>query len=197
MPVHTLTYQSRGPASFIVCDKRSDINRVAVSVERLTQWRCDVDAMCGFVAESLGLRRSVQRSTDSGMLNIGIAAGIKRSQILCLKADGELALFAGHNSIPLAELVRYHEGAYSIDGIRIRQLADSATTSDNRYTPTTARREVRKLDTRDMHDSWQKEYRKLKKSRPDMSDVWYSQQIAKMALAGGRSAETIRKHMTR
>ena len=28
-----------------------------------------------------------------------------------------------------------------------------------------------------------------------MSDVWYSQQIAKGEFGGGRSAETIRKHM--
>jgi hypothetical protein len=39
----------------------------------------------------------------------------------------------------------------------IRQLVDSATTADNRYTPTNARREVRKLDTQAMYESWQKE----------------------------------------
>jgi hypothetical protein len=82
-------------------------------------------------------------------------------------------------------------------GAVIRQQTDPATPENNRYTPNNARREVRKLNTRGMHDSWQKEYRKLKKSRPGMSDVWYSQQIAKMAIARGRSAETIRKHMTK
>src|SRR5262245_20321897 len=39
MPVHTFPRASGAAASFIVCDKRSDINRVPVSVERLTQWR--------------------------------------------------------------------------------------------------------------------------------------------------------------
>jgi hypothetical protein len=82
-------------------------------------------------------------------------------------------------------------------GAVIRQRTDQATPQNDRYTPNNARREVRKLNTRGMHDSWQKEYRKLKKSRSGMSDVWYSQQIAKMAIARGRSAETIRKQMTK
>ena len=58
-----------------------------------------------------------------------------------------------------------------------------------------AKREARKLVTSAMHGSWQKEFRKLKKKRSNMSDTWYSQQIAKMEIANGRSAETIRKNM--
>jgi hypothetical protein len=46
-----------------------------------------------------------------------------------------------------------------------------------------------------MHKSWQKAYRKIKRERTNMSDVWYSQQIAKVDIAQGRSAETIRKEM--
>jgi hypothetical protein len=46
-----------------------------------------------------------------------------------------------------------------------------------------------------MYKSWQKAYRSLKKQRPNMSDVWYSQLIAKQDIAAGRNPETIRKHM--
>jgi len=60
MPVKTLTHKARDPESFIVCDKRSDINRVAVEAERLVQWQSSTDTMCGFVAQSLALRRSVR-----------------------------------------------------------------------------------------------------------------------------------------
>ena len=59
----------------------------------------------------------------------------------------------------------------------------------------TARREVRKLNTQNMYKSWQKAYRSAIKERPDMSDIWYSQHIAKMQIAKKRNAETIRKHM--
>lgn len=196
MPVHTPRRPDGSVAPFIVCDKRSDINRVPVPAERLAQWRCDADAVCGFVVASLGLRGSETHAADTGLLNIGMAAGDNRRQMLCLKADGALALVAGNASaVPLTELVNYRNGTYSLDAAAIRQLVDSATAADPRYTPSNARREVRKRGTQEMYHSWQKAYRALKKRRPNMSDVWYSQQIAKQDIAAGRDAETIRKHM--
>ena len=191
MPVHTLPAGPRGPVSFIVCDKRDDVNRVPLSAKRLMQWRCDADAVCGFIAASLGLRRSDQHPADAGLLNIGMASGDKRSQMLSLRGDGELALVADK----LAELVGYRDGEYSVDGDMIRQLVDSATTANPRYTPSNARREARKLDTQAMYEAWRKAYRDLKKKRSNMTDVWYSQQIAKQGITARRSAETIRKQM--
>ena len=60
-----------------------------------------------------------------------------------------------------------------------------------------ARREVRKADSQARYKLWKTKYRELKKNRPDMSDVWFSQQIARLAIAERHSAETIRKHMTK
>jgi hypothetical protein len=117
--------------------------------------------------------------------------------MLCLRASEALELVAGQNAVPLAELVRFGAEGYSVDSEEIRQLVDAATTGDSRYTPSNVRREVRKLNTQSLHESWQKEYRALKKRRPEMSDMWYSKQIANMEIATGRSADTIRKHMKR
>jgi hypothetical protein len=86
---------------------------------------------------------------------------------------------AGKNAVPLAELVGFRDGEYSVDPVMIRQLVDAATTADSRYTPSNARREARKVDTQVMYEDWRKVYRALKKQRPNLSDVWYSQQIAK------------------
>ena len=195
MPVHTASAGAGKAASFVVCDKRDDINRVAVPAERLRQWRCGAEAVAGFVARGLGLRPESQRKAGEGRCELGLVTGKKRSQMVCLRANGTLELVAGNNAVPLAEVVRAGPDGYSVDGAAIRQLVDSATTGDSRYTPSNARRETRKQDTQAMYEYWRKEYRALKKRRPDMSDVWYSQQIAKMAIAKGRDAETIRKHM--
>ena len=195
MPVHTLTRTSGAAASFVVCDKRSDINRVPISIEQLTQWRCNAEAVCGFVAKSLRIRRSDQQSANHAVWNIGIGRGDKRSQMLCLQVDGVLSLAAGNNAVPLAELVGFGDGEYAVDAAMIRQLIDSTKTADPRYTASNARRESRKLDTQAMYEGWRKAYRNLKKQRRNMSDVWYANQIAKMDVAAGRNAETIRKHM--
>jgi len=196
MPVHVLSAEGKRPArAFIACDKRGDTSRVPVPLTSLTQWQCGVDAVCGFVAATLGLRRSDKQATSANLFEIGIATGDKRSQMLCLQADGVLALVVGSNPLPLVELVEYHDGAYSLDGAMIRKLVDAATTADNRHTPSNAKREASKLDTQAMYASWQKEYRALKKKRPKMSDVWYSKQIEKMDIANGRNFSTIKKHI--
>ena len=195
MPVHTLPSKTGAPVLFIICDRRNDINRVPVLPERLTQWQCSADLLCGFVAVSLGLRRSDKQRASAGLWEIGIATGDKRSQMLCLQVNGALVLVAGSNMVPLAELIEYHDGEYMIDGAMIRLLVDAATTADNRYTPSNAKREARKLDTQAMYEGWRKAYRNLKKTRPNMSGIWFSRKIAKMDIAHGRNAETIRKQM--
>ena len=195
MPVHTRNHETRGPESFIVCDKRDDINRVPVAAECLRQWQCGLEAVARFVAQGLGLRPQSQMKTGNELLELGLVTGKKRSQMVCLRAKGNLELVAGSNAVHLTEVVRSGKEGYSVDGAVIQQLVDTATTGDSRYTPSNARREARKLDTQGLHESWQKEYRALKKRRQEMSDVWYSQQIAKLDIGKGRSAETIRKHM--
>ena len=126
MPVHTRIHPSRGAVSFIDCDKRSDVSRVAVPVDRLEQWRCTADAVCSFVAASLGLRQSDKRRLASAdFLEIGMATGDKRIQMLCLQTDGELMLMAGGNTVPLADTIAYDKNSFLVDVPMIRLLVDS------------------------------------------------------------------------
>ncbi len=196
MPVHIIPEHANLPArAFISCDKRDDTSRVAIPFEKLTRWQCNINMLCQFISLNLKLHQTQQSAADDRLHMIGMASGNKRSQMLCLEIDGIVFLVAGNNKIPLIELIDYHDGAYTLDETLIRQLIDNSTTADDRYTPNNARREARKLDTAAMHESWQKEYRALKKRCRGMSDVWYSQQIAKLEIAKGRRADTIRKNM--
>ena len=49
--------------------------------------------------------------------------------------------------------------------------------------------------TKKKHEAWKRQYRILTKRRLGMSDVWYSEQIARMPIAEGAKPETIRKNM--
>jgi hypothetical protein len=195
MPVHTVPAAARSAVSFIVCDKRSDINRVLVSAGRLIQWQCNAYLVCGFIATCLKLRRSDRQMANGNQWEIGVVTGNKRCQMLCLQAGGGLTLVVGGNRVPLAELIAFCDGQYSLDGDIIRRMVDAATTADSRYTPSLAKREVRKLETQKLHATWQKKYRELKRSKPGKIDRWYANQIAKMDIAHNRKAETIRKNM--
>jgi hypothetical protein len=196
MPVQTLTRPKATAATFfVVCDKRSDINRVPIPAARLAQWRCDAQAVCGFVAASLGLVQTTVQPSEAGFLPIGMARGNKSTQMLCLRVHGRLALVAGTNAMPLADVIGFENGGFTLDHVVIHQMVDAATAADPRHTPSTAKRDARKIDTQARYASWQKAYKALRKKSPNKSDVWYSQQIAKTAIAQGRDASTIKKHM--
>ena len=195
MPVHTVVNQLERSNSFIVCDKRDDINRVLVMAEQLVQWRCSIDLVCQFIGESLQLSRSTKTDSLNHRWEVGIARGNKRRQMLCLQAGKGLFLVVGESSMPLVELLDFNESHYLLDHEVIKQLVDSATTAESRYTPSQAQREVRRLNTQDMYKAWKDKYRQLKKSDPTKSATWYASRIAKLDIAQGRSAETIRKNM--
>lgn len=90
--------------------------------------------------------------------------------------------------------IRFNE-KISVDANLIKQLIEMSSTSDPRYTPSKVKQAARKLDTQAMYEKWKQAYRKYKRKKPGKSDTWYSQQIAKMDIAQGRDAETIRKQM--
>jgi len=151
--------------------------------------------VCRFVATSLDLRQTEQLATSETLVNIGMARGDKRTQMLALRLQHELALTAGNSTIALADMVGFEDGSFTVDAAVVRQMADTAPPADPRHTPTTAKREVRKADTQAMYAGWQKAYRKLLKTNPGKSDVWYAQHIAKSDKEHVRNPSTIKKHM--
>ena len=196
MPVQTIPAGPRAAARFIVCDKRSDINRVALTSAHVDQWKCDGEALARFVVAQLGLRRSRHRIDESGTRPLGLAAGDTRHQMLGLRTHGDVTLVVADTAVALADLIDFDRGTYVLDTAAIRHLVDAATTADPHYTPSTTRREAQTRDTQARYARWQRAYRALKQRRPQMSDVWYARQLAKQPVAAGCHASTIRKHMT-
>lgn len=195
MPVETIPNSAGAQALFVVCDKRSDTNRVAISADHLVQWQASALGVAKFVAQNLSVRWQGTSAIEGNTLEIGIMKCEKKSQMLCLRSERELVLVAGSSHLPLAEVIEFAEGRYALDVQAVEQLVNTSTTPDARYTPSNAKREARKLDTKARYERWQKEYRRRKKAHPDGSDTWCAIQISKMEIGVGKSVETIRKNM--
>ncbi|MDX9974714.1 MAG: hypothetical protein RBU21_17140, partial [FCB group bacterium] len=115
MPVHVLTDTApRGPEAFIVCDKRSDINRVPVPVARLEQWQASGDSVASVLAGLLGLHRSGS-GTDAARWEVGMLKGAKHSSHLVLIADGKLTLSLAGHSVPVADVLALEGNAFQVD----------------------------------------------------------------------------------
>jgi len=67
--------------------------------------------------------------------------------------------------------------------------------SDDPNPSQTIKREYNKQKTQEMYRDWQKEYKKIKKEHPNLSNSDIARRIAKMDIAKGKSERTIRAHM--
>ena len=195
MPVTVLPGGGEATRTFILCEQRDDTNRVPVTADHLLQWRCSLELVCGFVAESLGLQRGRRQQNQAGLLELGLVTGKKRVQMVCLEVIDRVLLVVGQNKVDLAELIAFDHGKFSVDEGMIQRLVDSSNTADARHTPSVVRREMRKLETKTLHDSWRDEYLRLKKENPEQPDSWIANKIRKSPANRDYSPETIRKIM--
>ena len=198
MPVHILPARNGQPArAYVACDRPAGMGRVNIPLSRLRQWQITEAQVAGWLSRALGLKAKAERDPASGTFTLGNLQGKKRLGSLKFDTATPASLTVAGHSLPLSDVVDFKRDDLRIDRAAILDIVDlpPASESANRYQPSTARREARKLDTQAMYGSWRKAYRDLRKKRRNMSDVWYSLQIAKTDIARGRSAETIRKHM--
>lgn len=198
MPVHVLPARNgRASRAYVACDRHDHAGRVKIAMSRLRQWQITEAQIARWVSGALGLKGKPQRDTATGVFTLGALQGKKQIASLEFHAADPVCLKASGHSLPLRQVVIFKGNLPGIDRGAIVELVDLAPAceSKDRYEPSTARREARKLDTQAMHERWQSMYRALKRKHQDKSDVWCSQQIAKTDSAQGRDAETIRKHM--
>lgn len=198
MPVHICAAENGRPArAFISCNKPEDMGRIRVELSTLGQWQITGGQLAKTLARLLGFTQAPRQDDADKRWTLGMLKGNEhKAQVVLALGNGVGLKVAGHD-IPLVEVLTLNEGKLAVDKNELLRFVDKpavprGTTS---YKPSVARREARKLDTQATYKSWQKEYRTLKKKRQNMTDVWYSQQIAKMDIANRRDAETIRKHM--
>ena len=86
MPVETLSSDGGTAHCFIVCDKRDDINRVAVSDRKLKQWSASSATLARLLAGLLGTTGT--DGVTGQRSELGVLKGRKHSSHVVLMAYG-------------------------------------------------------------------------------------------------------------
>ncbi len=197
MPVHALPAEHGRPArAFIACDRRDDIGRIKITQAQLQQ--CQITGMQAaiWIAGILGMKGKPGKKKTKGVIRLGVLRESIRQSPLEMDTTTPVSLMSSGHSLLLTDVIYSEGGQLQIDRDIILALVDrEPSEAADSYNPSTARREANKLGTQEMYKSWNKAYRESKKERPGMSKVWYSQQIAKMPIAKGKSPDTIRKQI--
>jgi len=197
MPVHIKPETERETSqAFVDCDRRKDMGRVPLTLVHLQQWQVMENGVARWIGRELGLKTKPKKGKTTRTTQIGDLQGKKNSRGLDLVWAAPTSLKISGHSLLLSEIVFFEGSQLQIDREAVLKMVDRLP-PENRYNPSTARREARKLDTRTRYQGWKKVYRELKRKNPGKSDNWCALQIARMAIGNHFSSETIRKNMKR
>ena len=103
MPVEIVSRAGRS-AAFVVCDKRPDINRVDVPLEKLERWQASGEAVADFLAEALGINRSPGVAMQGKGWSVGMLRGKHAAHVVLINGDTLTLELAGH-VVPLVEVL--------------------------------------------------------------------------------------------
>lgn len=200
MDVLIVQTDSASTRAFIVCDDtdmQSQIGRVSLPLDRLHQWQGSVNLLSGVIAGVLGLKDKIHFAANQSVIKLGMLQS-KRGRRWVTFNSSDLSLEVNHHSRPIEELLYFDEQRQVIDQNAIDELLDRDPLNiSKKYTPSITKRELRKLETFAMHQNWQDEFLRLKGVYPNKPNTWHAARIAKMDIAKGKDAETIRKIMVK
>ena len=185
--------------AFVVCEvphMQAEMGRVPVRPERLGQWLCSTELLAQFIALELGLVNEFAAGNDSRQIKLGMLKGPEGRRWVTLLTV-PLALEVNQQRVAVSDLLFVDDGVVALDTARIWSLLQvPADTAGKPYTPSTSAREARKLATQAMYQDWQDAYDALRGEHPGHTKKWYSLRLARLPVARGRDADTIRKNVT-
>lgn len=194
MPVERTDDKQR---AFIVCDHpdmQSQMGRIDVPLQRLSQWKTSPKHFAKVIAGLLDFEGIANDKKETGVYKLGMLNSDTGRRWVSL-ALSPLSIVINQHATPVGDLLYIDNNELAIDHVRINELLNNLTRNTKNYTPNTDKQENRKLSTQAMYQDWKDAYIYSVKKHPKKSDTWHSQQIAKLPIAQGKSSETIRKNM--
>ena len=196
--VNVITSPSGIARAFVVCevpDMQAQMGRVAIAPDRLRQWQATPRMLARFLMLKLQLAGEIPSPDKSMSMPLGMLPGPNGRRWARLVLS-PLSLEINRHRAPLNELLEVSEGQIEVDWPRVTaMLAHDADSKDKPYAPSIEAREARKLATAAMQQDWRDAHAELARQYPGKGKRWYSIKIARMPIAQGRDAETIRKHL--
>lgn len=184
--------------AFIVCDDaemQSQMGRIKVPLIRLLQWQSSIKQLAIVIADLLDFKDKIDFKTNQSIIKLGMLKSSKGRRWTSLNC-ADLSIVINQHSVSVDDVLYFENEQLFIDHDCIDDLLNRPSLHQNNcYTPSTNKREVKKLETQAMYQDWNDEYLKLMKLNPAKSKTWCSIQIAKMDIAKGRDSETIRRHL--
>jgi hypothetical protein len=171
------------------------VGRMTIPPEQLMQWQCNTKQLTKIIARLLDIENDITFSvtTDHTRLTM-LPSNSGRKWITLIHQP--LALEINQVIMPLETLLYFDGDSLALDKDKINHalnIKQPITAKD--YSSNTVKLENRKANTQAKYQDWQDAAIKLKKKNPTKNKTWISQQIAKMPIAQGKSAETIRKRI--
>ena len=181
--------------TFIVCDRRDDVGYVGLGEQVLQQWQMTGRQLARFLVRELDLAHPLAPAKGP-LIALGSMRGKRGPRQIFLRLDGAPCILIGGHAIPALDVIEWEAGRLGIASEAMQLVVDLPEAEQQRYVASTARREVRKLDTRDRHLGWRKEYRRLKRENPGWSDEAIAAAIAEADPRPKKpKAGTIRRYM--
>jgi hypothetical protein len=194
MNVYFETHPETGNSrAFIVCDRRDDIGPVGLDPTDLQQWHLSRRQLADFLVNGLSLTPSAA-SPDATAIDLGWTSTKHGRRQVRLQFERVPHVSLDDHTILLDELLSWNGKALTVDHELFRSIADQRPQAV-RPPRSTARREARKLDTRDRHLRWQTAYRHLKREHPQWSDEAIATVISESDPGPKRRPTTVRRYM--
>lgn len=125
MPVEVVTAsRGRATAAFIVCDKRSDVNRVALAADALAQWHSSGEAIANFLLQQLEIPGAVSPIVAGSGWRIGVYRSGKNAAQLSLTCGLVLNLEIAGHTIALEEVLIFGQDSIFVNSRRLRAAID-------------------------------------------------------------------------
>ena len=127
MPVQQRQQPARAAAAFVVCDKRDDVGRVALTAAHLERWRVDGQTLGDALASLLGTSACYPVPGAAFVYRLGVATGSTDKAQVHLRFDnsGQALLDVAGHTLELAAVVAIMGSLLVLDVRQLGRCADA------------------------------------------------------------------------